>query len=166
MPRKLPITITEEELLQILKSTKKDKKKLAFALGFYQAMRVSEIVNLKPEDIDKGQKLIKIKQAKGKKDRNIPIAPQVLRGLKHLPVQVGIRALQIAFKKAVKKAGIHKKIHFHTLRHSGATYYLNKKKWDLRSVQVFLGHSKIDTTVIYTHVSPDDLVSRMWDNLP
>ena len=102
MSRKLPEIITEEELIEILKQTKKKHHKLAFALGFYEAMRVSEVVNLKPENIDRQLKLIKIKQAKGKKDRNIPISPQIVKGLKNLPIKCVIRALQTAFKKIGK----------------------------------------------------------------
>lgn len=166
MPRKIPETITEEELLLILKAIKNTKKRLAYMLGFYEGMRVSEVINLRLENIDKGRKLIMIKEAKGKKDRNIPIAPEVYNGLKYLPIGGGVRALQISFKKISIKVLNKSNIHFHTLRHSGATYYLNKKKWDLRSVQVFLGHSKIATTEIYTHVYPEDLVNRMWENIP
>ena len=162
--RKIPETISEEELIQILQVTKKPHHRLAFALGFYEAMRVGEIVKLLPENIDVGRKIIMIKQAKGGTDRNIPIAPELMRGLKYLPISIGIRALEIMFKKMIKKAGITKDLHFHCLRHSGATHYLNKKKWDLRSVQVFLGHARIATTTIYTHVNPEDLVDRMWAN--
>ncbi len=162
-PRVLPEVITEEELQEILKVTKKQKHKLAFALGFYQAMRVSEVVNLKPEIINKGQKLILIKQAKGKKDRNIPIAPEVMKGLKHLPVGVGVRALQISFKKALKKALDRDDLHFHSLRHSACTHYLTAKKWNSLEVQRFAGHSKISTTELYAHISPQHLVDRMWE---
>lgn len=161
MSRKIPETIKEAELKQILEATKKPHHKLAFALGFYEAMRVGEVVNLQPEHVDKPSKLIQIKQSKGSKDRNIPIAPEVERGLKHLPIKCGIRALQIAFKKKAK-AVLGKDLHFHTLRHSGATHYLNVKKWDTRQVQVFLGHSRINTTEIYTHVNPQDLIDLMW----
>ena len=161
--RKIPETITENELLSILKITKNPKHKLAFALGFYECMRISEIVNLKPENIDHGRKLIMIKQGKGDKDRNIPIAKEVLYGLKNLPVGVGVRALQKIFKKYGKEA-LKKDLHFHTLRHSGATHYLNVKKWDIRQVQVFLGHSNIAITEIYTHVNEKDLTKLMgWD---
>lgn len=161
--RKLPEVLSEEEILSILKVTKKAHHRLAFALGFYQAMRVSEVTSLRPENIDRGQKLIRIKNAKGGKDRNIPIAPEILKGLKNLPIGCGVRALELAFKKYVKEAGINKDVHFHTLRHSGATHYLSKKKWDLRSVQVFLGHSRITTTEIYTHISPEHLIEKMWE---
>lgn len=160
--RKIPEIIKEKELIEVIKKTKQKHHKLAFALGFYQAMRVSEIVNLRLDNIDKGQKLIKIKQAKGNKDRNIPIAPQVMNGLKNLPIKCGVRALEIAFKNRCKEV-LGKDLHFHTLRHSGASYYLNDKKWDMRSVQIFLGHSRITTTEIYTHVSPENLIQKMWD---
>lgn len=163
MAKKLPETISEEEITKVLNITKNKRHRVAFALGFYQAMRISEIVSLKKADIDYGQKLIRIKQGKGSKDRNIPISPKVLPGLKYLPLECGVRALQIAFKKAIKKADIDKNVHFHSLRHSGASYYINKKGWDLRSVQVLLGHSRISTTEIYTHVMPQDLINKMWD---
>ena len=160
--RKLPETLTEDELQQILKATTKKHHKLAFALGFYQCLRVSEVVNLKPEHIDKGQKIIRIKEGKGQKDRNIPIAPEVLRGLRYLPLNCGVRALQIKFK-AISNKIINKDLHFHCLRHSGATHYLNVKNWNIRQVQQFLGHSSLQTTQIYTHVSPQELVNKMWD---
>lgn len=185
--KKLPETISQEELLEILKQVKDNKKKLAYMLGFYQGMRVSEIVKLQPKHVDKGRKLLHIVDAKGSKDRMVPIAPEVLRGLKHLPVNPRVikllnsgkfsaeeqkrkivnacRALQLSFKQHCKLAlGKERaeKLHMHSLRHSGATHYLNVKKWDLRSVQVFLGHSSIAMTEIYTHVNPADLVDRMW----
>jgi len=159
--RKLPEIITEEELIKILEATVKPHHKIAFALGFYECMRVSEVVNLKKENIDKNLKLLHIKQAKGKKDRNIPIAKEVLKGLKHVPIKCGIRALQIAFKKICKKV-LDKDLHFHILRHSGITHYLTKKKWSSLEVQRLAGHSKITTTQIYTHINPQDLVNRMW----
>lgn len=160
MPKKLPETITEDELKAILKLCKKQSHKLAFCLGFYQAMRISEITNLTKENINQGQRLIMIKQAKGGKDRNIPIAPQIWPLLKLLPVTSGIRALEIAFKgKALKAIG--RNLKFHDLRHSGATHYL-RTGWSTREIQQLLGHSRIDTTEIYTHVSPEDLVNKMY----
>jgi len=160
---KIPETITEEEFLKILRATKKKHHRLAFILGFYGCMRISEIVNLQPENIDRGQRIIRIKQAKGNKDRNIPIPPQAVRGLSHLPIKCGIRALEIAYKNKSLKV-LSKDTHFHTLRHSGATYYLNVKGWSTRQVQQLLGHSKIQTTEIYTHVTPQVLIEKMWED--
>lgn len=161
--RRLPETILEDDFLKIIGFVRKRHHKRAFALGFYQGMRVSEVVNLLPEHVDNGQKIIRIKQGKGDKDRNIPIAPEIFRGLqKDLPIGCGVRALQIAFKGYALKA-LGRKLHFHTLRHSCATRLLTVKRWDVREVQVFLGHSNIDTTLIYTHVSPAHLVSKMWE---
>jgi len=163
MKRKLPETITEEEFHKLFNLVNDKKKKLAYSLGFYQCMRISEVIKLRPEHIDKGAKLIRIKQAKGGKDRNIPIHPKIMRGLeKYLPIGCGIRALQIHFKKNANKI-LKRDLHFHCLRHSGATHYLNKKKWNIRQVQQFLGHSSISTTEIYTHVSPQELVDLMWE---
>lgn len=166
--KKIPETITEEEFVKVIRNVKKNHHKLAFLLGFYQAMRVSEIVNLKPENIRYEQKIIEIKQAKGKKDRHIPIVkPKLLgsqtiyRALKHLPMKCSIRALQISWKGYAKKY-LKKDLHFHLLRHSGATWLLNKKKWDVAQVQRFLGHSRIETTMVYTHVAPSDLVDLEW----
>ena len=112
--------------------------------------------------------LIKIKQAKGGKDRNIPIIKplklnpkSILYALNKLPVGCKDRALQVAFKNKSKDI-LGRDLHFHTLRHSGASWLLNKKKWDIRQVQIFLGHSKIQTTEIYTHVSPQDLINLEW----
>jgi integrase len=169
MSRVIPETITEEELVKIVSAKGiRENHKVAFMLGFYEAMRVSEVVNQTIDNVDFGQHLIKIKQAKGNKDRNIPIIQplllgkhEVVRALKSLPVNCGSRALEIAIKNYGKKI-LNKDIHFHTLRHSGATWLLNKKKWDIRQVQRHLGHSKIETTTIYTHVNPQDLVALEW----
>ncbi len=162
MSFKIPETITEEEFLKLLRAVKKKHHRISFILGFYGCMRVSEVVNLKQENVDRGQRILRIKQAKGKKDRNIPIPPQSIRGLSHIPISCGARALQIAFRNYSKKV-LNKDLHFHSLRHSGATHYLNKKKWSTRKVQQLLGHSKIQTTEIYTHVTPQDLIDEMWE---
>ncbi len=92
--RKLPSTISESEFLEGLKKVKRPKIKLAFMLGFYQAMRVSEIVNLKQENVDMDRGFIHILQGKGKKDRDVPIMKPVKYGLRYLPIGLGVRSLE------------------------------------------------------------------------
>lgn len=158
--RKLPKTMSEKTFKEGLKGVLKNNHKIAFMLGFYQCMRVSEIVKLRPEDIDRNRGFIHILDAKGGKDRDIPIMPPVERGLRFLPVKVGCRALQKALKKHWPE---HK---FHDLRHSGATYYVNEKRVDTRLIQQLLGHARLDTTQIYTHITPDNLkagFNEVWE---
>jgi len=168
MKRKIPTTITEEELIEVLLATKNFKHRASYILGFYQAMRISEVINLKPENIIKDRHIIELKNCKGAKDRNIPIIKPLKLSMntmwfafKQVPINLSPRALQIAFKNKSKKV-LGKDLHFHCLRHSGATWLLNKKRWDVRQVQQFLGHSKLATTEIYTHVSPQDLMELEW----
>lgn len=160
---KIPQVITQEELIEVLKAEPKLKYKYSYSLGFYNCLRVSEVVNLKQEHINRGQRIFHIKEAKGHKDRDIPISPKVWKGLKFIPINCSIRTLQRNFKRAGIKA-LNKNLHFHTLRHSGITHYLNKEKWDIRQLQRLAGHSKISVTEIYAHITPEDLVNKMWED--
>ncbi len=149
--KRLPKTITEAEFISGMRLVKKRHIKLAFLLGFYQCMRVSEVVALKKEDIDFERGFVHIKNAKGGFDRDIPIMKPAKNMLRHLPVGVGVRALQLQ----VKKYWPH--LHFHCLRHSGATFYLNDRRIDVRFIQQLLGHKQLSTTQIYTHITPKQL---------
>jgi len=170
---KIPETITEEELIKIVndpKLKKKNRDRIAYLFAFYLCLRISEVVKINREDYDPNTKLLHIRQAKRKKDRMVPISPNLVRAIKYLPLgskkakDKGVRALQYALKKVGKRV-LGKDIHPHTLRHSGATYYLNTKKWDIRQLQRFLGHSDIKITQIYTHVNPEDLTKLMWNDV-
>lgn len=159
---KLPQVISIGEVEQLIKSAKKNKVKCAIVLGFYQGMRVSEVISLQKENIDIEQGFIHIKQGKGNKDRDIPIQEEAKFYLRYLPVEITRQGLHKQIKLLGKKV-LNKNIHFHTLRHSGATYYLNEKGIDIRYIQTFLGHSRLSTTQIYTHVNSQQL-KNAFDN--
>ncbi len=152
--RKLPTTISEEEFLRIDKATKKLKLKTAFRLMFYQSLRVSEVISLKKEDIDNN--FIHIKEGKGCKDRQIPLMPELKHYLRYLPINITRQGLHKAIKTKGKKI-LNKNIHPHTLRHSGASMYLNNREIDITFIRDFLGHEKIATTSIYLHINPHQL---------
>lgn len=158
MKRKLPEIISEDEVKKII-AVAKPKQALAVKLGFYQCLRVSEICKLQPSDIVLNgleEAWITIKQGKGEKDRTIPIVKEMGEIRPNLPLNFGVRAFQIWINH-VSRSVLKKAITPHTLRHSGATWYLNEKGIESRYIQEFLGHSRLDTTQIYTHVRPKDL---------
>jgi len=168
MERKIPEVISEEDLVRIVEMTTDPKYKAAWLWAFYEQLRVSEVANLTPENIETKAHVVHIKQSKGKKDRDITIVKPLkisynsfIYSRKNFPIGVGIRALQKVFKQKAQDT-LNKDLHFHCLRHSGATWLLNKKRWDIRQVQKQLGHSKLSTTEIYTHVNSQDLVDLEW----
>lgn len=158
---RLPVVLTLEEIKKVIKSTYKFKHKLAFKLGFFCGLRVSEVIRLRAEDVDFGRHMLFIRQGKGGKDAYVPFPNQLSASLKNsLPVDITVRSLQRAFKGAIKRAGITKDAHFHSLRHSAATYYL-ENGMNLKEVQQLLRHSRLDTTSIYLHINPDKLKNKM-----
>lgn len=164
--RKLPSYLTEEEFLKLIKIVKKKHHKLAFILGFNSGLRISEIIKLKREHIDFTGKRIFIKQSKWGKDRVVPLPkgfPQSY--LKYIPIKCGVRALQIAFKNAIKRANIVKSgLHFHSLRHSFAVRCM-ERGIPLNQIQVLLGHESISTTSIYLKINPKDALKsyeELW----
>ena len=132
-------------------------------------MRISEIINLRWQDIDFDRNIIHIKKGKGKKDRIVMLSKKVKETLltlnadNHKPVLVTNRGgkytqrtIQKIIENAAKKAKIKKKITPHTLRHSFATHLLEKGT-DIRYIKDLLGHKDIKTTLIYTKVSSKDI---------
>jgi len=128
---------------------------------------LGELINLKISDIDSEAMKIHVREGKGKKDRYIMLSENVLNLLReyykiykpkefiiegHKGGQYSPQSVQSVFKAAVKKAGIKKKATVHTLRHSFATHLLDDGT-DIRYIQELLGHKRLETTQIYTHVS-------------
>ena len=162
--KKLPGYLNDEEFMKIIRLVRNSGHKIAFILAYHSGLRISEVVNLKQENIDIGSKKIFIKEGKGGKDRVVPLPkgiPEKL--LKAIPLKCGDRALQIAFKKYVKKAGIVKdNLHFHSLRHSFAVRGM-EKGIPLNQIQVLLGHENIATTSVYLKINPKDALKSYED---
>lgn len=163
-PKKLPVAISEEEFTLLLKNTNMEKHKVAFLLGFGSGLRVSEIINLKPEQIDLKERKIFISQAKGSKDRIVPLAKGFQdRHLKLFPIKFkniksGSRSLEIAFKEAAKRAGLLDKkqeLHFHSLRHGFASQAV-ANGIPIHHIRTLMGHSNISTTNVYLEANPKD----------
>jgi integrase/recombinase XerD len=173
-PRKLPDVLSVEEAARLLEAAPTIKYKAALGVAYGAGLRVSEVAHLKVDDIDSTRMLIRVEQGKGRKDRNAMLSPQLLQLLrlwwrqgKQLGVMlphgwlfpgrncidpISSRQLHRAVQEAAEVAGIRKRVSPHTLRHSFATHLLEQDV-DIRVIQVLLGHSKLDTTALYTKVS-------------
>lgn len=160
--KKLPQVIDHNHIIQQLSKIQNIKHRAILTLTYSVGLRVSEIINLKIEDIDSKRMLIHIKNAKGRKDRIVPLSQNVLELLRqyfkeHKPNeflfngqnsnQYSIQSCQKLYKKYIDE-----NTSIHTLRHSSATNLLERGT-DLRVIQKILGHSSSKTTEIYTHVS-------------
>jgi len=162
----LPNILTISEIKKLIEATSNIKHKLIIKLLYGCGLRVSEIVNLKQEDLNFEEDLIKIKLAKGKKDRFVRIPNSINKELENylklegnlylFPSNRGGKittsTIQAILKNSAKKAGIKKRVYPHLLRHSFATHLLEQGT-DLRIIQKLLGHSDIKTTQIYTQIS-------------
>lgn len=166
MAKKLPVPVTEEEFKQIIKNTYKVKHKLAFLLAFEAGLRVSECVKLKPENINIEGKSILILEAKGKKDRVVPLPKRFKPSyLALLPLNIKVRALQKAFTGAAKRSGIKKikpTVSFHSLRHGFATRMVNNG-CPIHHLRTLLGHSNISTTNVYLEANPKEALKSYED---
>jgi site-specific recombinase XerD len=177
-PEKLPLVMSVDEIKRLLAVTSSLKTRVLLSLGYGCGLRASEIVRLKVKHIDRAQKIIRIEQSKGRKDRNVMLSVELLdllrqwwkaRRSRHeagMPAQerwlfpsrksagrpITTRHLNRLFHEAVDAAGIKKSVTVHTLRHSFATHLLDDDV-NLRKIQVLLGHEKLETTARYLHVA-------------
>jgi integrase/recombinase XerD len=165
----LPKVLSRSEIKRFLEALSSPKHRAIAMVLYSGGLRVSEAARLKVEDIDSGRGEIHIRQGKGKKDRYVMLSPLVLKTLReYVRVErphewlfpagnrrdrhITSRAIQRAVSRAAHAAGIEKRVTPHVLRHTFATHLLEAGT-DLRYIQELLGHAKITTTVIYTHVA-------------
>ena len=170
-PRKLPTVLTKDQVWKIIDGPKNIKHRLALMTTYAAGLRVGELRRLKPEHIDSQRMLIKVVDGKGRKDRYTMLSRMLLEELRRyyqachphsylFPSSIKKRkdqplsyeAVRSIYEKARKKAGVKGGEGLHALRHCFATHLL-EAGYDIRKIQVLLGHSRLSTTIIYLHVS-------------
>lgn len=178
----LPNVLSKEEVKEILNVLGNIKHRTMLSLIYSCGLRRSELLKLKPADIDSKRNIIIIRAAKGKKDRIVPLSEKILSMLRayyksYKPTiwlfegqnkgePYSEYSLQSVLKDAVEKSNIKKPVSLHWLRHSYATH-LMESGTDLRYIQELLGHKSSKTTEIYTHVSTKSLqnIKSPFDDL-
>ena len=172
--QKLPTVLPQEDIENIINATDNLKHRLILMTTYSAGLRASEVIALKPENIDSKRMLIKVR-GKGDKDRYTLLAKRLLPELrhyykkfqpqtylfpssykhkKHQPLSYG--SVHSIYEKTRKKAGVKNGAGIHTMRHSFATHLL-EAGYDIRKIQVLMGHRRLSTTMIYLHVSRQTL---------
>ncbi|HAN20038.1 MAG: hypothetical protein A2X13_04865 [Bacteroidetes bacterium GWC2_33_15] len=169
---RLPNVLSKEEIKKILNAQRNVKHRTMLSLIYACGLRRSELLRLKPGDVDSTRGLLKIYQGKGKKDRVVPISGKIIDMLRdyyklykpktwlfegqYAGEQYSENSLRNILIQALEKAKINKHVTLHWLRHSYATHLLESGT-DLRYIQELLGHKSSKTTEIYTHVTTQSL---------
>ena len=166
--KKLPVVLSPDEVAQFFEAVTGLKHRAILMTAYAAGLRVSEVVALRVDDIDSRRMVIRIRQAKGQKDRYVMLSLRLLAVLREywkaarptlflfpgkVPDRpVTTRTVGRACRDAREAAGLGKHVTVHTLRHSFATHLLEAGT-DIRIIQVLLGHRNLRTTEVYTHVS-------------
>lgn len=169
----LPAILTQEQVLHLLQAATNLKMRTILVTIYGAGLRISEVVRLKPDDINNQRMTIHIRQAKGQKDRYVMLSRHLLESLRHYwrcerpqgmflfpgPIAnqpITVRSVQRAFRKAADQAGLDRNVSPHTLRHCFATHLLEQGV-DVRVIQNLLGHNNINSTSRYTRVAVDTI---------
>ena len=173
-PVRLPEVLSQEEVRRLIQCAGSPLHRIWLLMLYATGIRREELVRLKIGDIDSDRMLLRIRQGKGKKDRDVMLSPRLLEELRdywrsanpkpktylfpgkgphqNAAAHVDSRSIFNAVQQAVQRAGIDKRVHPHTLRHCFATHLLESGA-DLRTIQVLLGHADLTTTSRYLHLS-------------
>jgi integrase/recombinase XerD len=175
-PQKIPQVMSPDETRRLLAVATSLKARVLLSLSYGCGLRAGEVVRLKVKHIDSAQRIIRVEQSKGRKDRNVMLSPETVDLLRQwwkarrggdatTPLQerwlfpgrkpgkpMTTRQLSRLFHEAADAAGIKKAVTLHALRHSFATHLLERGT-DIRIIQALLGHDKLDTTARYTRVA-------------
>lgn len=164
---KLPVVLNGAEIKALLKVCKLLKHRLIIGLCYGCGLRCSEVRNLRVTDTDILRGMVHVKQGKGSKDRCLPLGKMLCRGIaQYISAEhprdylfegvdsqaMSQRGTQWVVGEAVKRAGLRKEIHTHTLRHSYATHLLEQGV-NILTIKELLGHAHIETTMVYLHIA-------------
>lgn len=181
--KKLPIVLSRDEAAQFLAAIRCLKYRTVLSLCYGAGLRISEALHLQPADIDSKRMMIRVRQAKGNKDRYVMLSPRLLELLRLywkaerpttwlFPARgkdrpLGACLLQRVCQRARRDSGVRKPVTPHTLRHSFASHLLEAGA-NIRTIQLLLGHNSLQTTAVYTHVSQTTVGSTVspFDLLP
>lgn len=176
--KKLPIVLSVEEVQKMFSVCDNLKHKVILALLYSCGLRVSELINLKWENIDRSRMIINIIQAKGNKDRQVMLASNLIPLLEsywkeykpneyvlngQFDLQYSSRSVGEVVKQIAEKAGINKRVYTHLMRHCSFTHMVENGT-DISLIQKLAGHNNVKTTAIYTHIS-HNLISRIQSPL-
>ena len=173
-PRNLPVVLSRDEVARLLNATTCLKHQAALSVAYGSGLRVAEVAALKVSDIDSERMLLRVERGKGGRYRNAILPADLLtllrawwkagrqQGVMHTQVwlfpgqhatkPISTRQLHRVVVEAAQAAQITKRVGPHTLRHSFATHLLEDGV-DIRVIQAMLGHSRLDTTALYTKVA-------------
>ncbi len=166
--KKLPVVLTKYEIENMLAKTKNFKHRLILELLYGSGLRASEVATLKIQDLDLKNNTGIVRSGKGAKDRLFIISKTTAKKItryieRQKPKQylfekngkpITTRAIRKIVSNIARQANINKKVTPHTLRHSFATHLLEQGT-DIRTIQELLGHSNLQTTQIYTHITQE-----------
>jgi integrase/recombinase XerD len=183
-PQKLPVVLSPEEVLQFLDCIPGLKHRTILTTCYAAGLRISEVVHLKPPDIDSQRMVIRVEQGKGQKDRYVMLSPKLLESLRNwwrvakpkswlfpgdiAGTHISKDAVEQACQKAQRHCRIPKPITPHSLRHAFAVHLLESGT-DVRTIQLLMGHRSLATTARYLRIattkvcsttSPLDLLPR------
>jgi site-specific recombinase XerD len=176
-PQKLPQVMSPDEMRRLLAVASSLKARIMLSLGYGCGLRAGEVVRLRVKHIDTAQRIIRVEQGKGRKDRHVMLSRDTLVLLRQwwkvrptrfdaaMPPEerflfpgrkagepTSTRQLNRLFHQAADAAGIKKGVTLHGLRHSFATHLLERGT-DIRIIQALLGHDKLETTARYAQVA-------------
>lgn len=174
--KRLPTVLSPEEVTRLIDAACNLYHRTLLMTLYSTAARRAELCRLKVQDIDSQRMMLRINQGKGGRDREVPLSPKLLETLRvyfrwmrpttflfpgtvrgvRADVPISVNTVWLACRQAAQKAGITKRLSPHSLRHSCASHLLEAGA-DLRTIQVLLGHSRLEHTLIYLHLSPKHL---------